>query len=170
MLTSLYPTVEPTELKQRGISHYLSKPVRKLELRQSLLRALGEQDELVTNKGSEPIDWLSPRPSPVRSIIRESRAHLPCEILVAEDNPVNLKVAEAFFESLGVAIDFAKNGLEALAAWRSGNYRLIFMDCEMPELDGFETTRRIRTEEKSNSLTPVTIVAMTAYAMEGDRN
>jgi two-component system, sensor histidine kinase and response regulator len=170
MLTSLYPTVEPTELKQRGISHYLSKPVRKLELRQSLLRALGEQDELVTNKGSEPIDRLSPRPSPLRSTIRESRAHLPCEILVAEDNPVNRKVAEAFFESLGVAIDFAKNGLEALAAWRSGNYRLIFMDCEMPELDGFETTRRIRTEEKSNSLTPVTIVAMTAYAMEGDRN
>jgi two-component system, sensor histidine kinase and response regulator len=170
MLTSLYPTVEPTELKQRGISHYLPKPVRKLELRQSLLRALGEQDEPDTNKGSEAVDRLSPRPSPIRSISRESRAHLPCEILVAEDNPVNRKVAEAFFDSLGVAIDFAMNGLEALAAWRSGNYRLIFMDCEMPELDGFETTRRIRAEEKSNSLTPVTIVAMTTYAMEGDRN
>jgi len=79
-------------------------------------------------------------------------------------------VAQAFFDSLGIGIDFAENGLEALAAWRSGNYRLIFMDCEMPEMDGFETTRRIRTEEKSNALTPVTIVAMTAYAMEGDRN
>jgi len=170
MLTSLYPAVEPTELKQMGISHYLPKPVRKLELRQCLLRALGEQVESDTNKESEPADRLNPRPSPIRSISRGSRAHLPCEILVAEDNPVNRKVAEAFFDSLGVAIDFAKNGLEALAAWRSGNYRLIFMDCEMPEMDGFETTRRIRTEEKSNSLAPVTIVAMTAYAMEGDRN
>jgi two-component system sensor histidine kinase/response regulator len=170
MLTSLYPTVEPTELKQRGISHYLPKPVRKLELRQCLLRALGEQDELETNKGTEPVDRLSQRPSPRRSISRESRAHLPCEILVAEDNSVNRKVAQAFFDSLGIGIDFAENGLEALAAWRSGNYRLIFMDCEMPEMDGFETTRRIRTEEKSNALTPVTIVAMTAYAMEGDRN
>ena len=170
MLTSLYPTVEPTELKQKGISHYLPKPVRKLELRQSLLRALGEQHELDTNNGSQSADRLSPRPSPIRSINKELRAHLPCEILVAEDNPVNRKVAEAFFDSLGVTIDFANNGLEALAAWRSGNYRLIFMDCEMPELDGFETTRRIRAEEKSNSLTPVTIVAMTAYAMEGDRN
>ena len=170
LLTSLYPVVEPTELKQHGISHYLSKPVRKLELRQCLLRALGEYEEETAGKASVTAERLISKPAQIPSLGRKARAHLPCEILVAEDNPVNRKVAQAFFDSLGVEIDFAKNGLEALAAWRSGNYRLIFMDCEMPEMDGFETTRRIRLEEKSSALTPTTIVAMTAYAMEGDRN
>ena len=169
MLTSLYPSVDPTALNQVGISHFLPKPVRKLELRQCLLRALGEHD---ADGPSEPqaTDRGASSKMPIRSISRESRAHVPAEILVAEDNPVNRKVAQAFFDSLGVNIDFAKDGLEALAAWRSGDYRLIFMDCEMPEMDGFETTRRIRSEEKAGNLSAVTIVAMTAYAMEGDRN
>ena len=169
MLTSLYPSVDLTALKQGGISHYLPKPVRKLELRQCLLRVLGEHDVdgPSATVASDRIASIKPT---MRSVKSENRAHVPAEILVAEDNPVNRKVAQAFFDSLGVNIDFAKDGLEALAAWRSGDYRLIFMDCEMPEMDGFETTRRIRSEEKADNLPRVKIVAMTAYAMEGDRN
>lgn len=169
LLTSLYPAVNPTQLKQCGISHYLPKPIRKLELRQCLLRTLGERGiEMLPSRSSvERSAAEASSPSPIAT---ETRAHVPNTILVAEDNPVNRKVAQAFFDALGVGIDFAQDGLEALAAWRAGDYRLIFMDCEMPEMDGFETTRRIRSEEKKQNLSPVTIVAMTAYAMEGDRN
>ncbi len=169
LLTSLYPAVDPTHLKQCGIAHYLPKPIRKLELRQCLLRALGEQmdDE---SRGSSDSSRRAVEPASPSPSLGDSRAHVPSSILVAEDNPVNRKVAQAFFDSLGVRIDFAHDGLETLAAWRAGEYRLIFMDCEMPEMDGFETTRRIRIEEKEQGLSPVTIVAMTAYAMEGDRN
>jgi len=90
-------------------------------------------------------------------------------VLLAEDNPVNQMVATHQLCKLGCEIELAGNGLEALAAWQRGTYDVIFMDCQMPEMDGFETTREIRALEKGRSLTPVCIIAMTASAMQGDR-
>jgi CheY-like chemotaxis protein len=90
-------------------------------------------------------------------------------ILLVEDNPVNQMVATLQLRKLGCEIEVASNGLEGLAAWQRGGHDMIFMDCEMPEMDGFEATRKIRVLENARSLAPIPIIAMTAAAMEGDR-
>ena len=92
------------------------------------------------------------------------------EILLVEDNAVNLKLANAQLRKLACQVETAVNGAEALARWRRGDLPdLIIMDCHMPEMDGFEATRKIRAEEKEKSLPPIRIIAMTANAMQGDR-
>jgi PAS domain S-box-containing protein len=100
-------------------------------------------------------------------------------ILLVEDNPVNREVACGMLETLNLRIDTAENGREAVAAVESGEYALIFMDCQMPEMDGFTATQLIREREASTtppshinvhrSLSHVPIVALTAHAMQGDR-
>lgn len=91
-------------------------------------------------------------------------------ILVAEDNPINQKVAQAMIEKLGYDVDIVANGLETLDALRLIQYDLVLMDCQMPEMDGFEATRRIRLEDSGVLNSHVPIVAMTASAMSDDRN
>jgi CheY-like chemotaxis protein len=91
-------------------------------------------------------------------------------ILVAEDNIVNQKVATRLLEQAGCRVDVASNGLEAVAMWRQFPYDAIFMDCQMPEMDGFEATAEIRRREQGSGNTPHTpIVALTANTMRGDR-
>jgi signal transduction histidine kinase len=89
-------------------------------------------------------------------------------ILLAEDNPINRIVAVRQLEKLGYTVEIAKNGLDAIEAHRRRNYPIIFMDCQMPEMDGYEATKRIRQMESEQNLKPVRIIAMTANAMEGD--
>lgn len=90
-------------------------------------------------------------------------------ILLAEDSKVNQMVATLQLRKLGCDVEVVGNGLEALAAWERHAHDLILMDCQMPELDGLETTRRIRALEKERSLAPTRIIAMTASALKGDR-
>ena len=87
-------------------------------------------------------------------------------VLVAEDNPVNQRLICLQLRKVGVAADIAGNGFEVLEAIERGHYDVVFMDCQMPELDGYETTRRIRSGGRHTS---IRIVAMTANAMQGDR-
>jgi CheY-like chemotaxis protein len=90
-------------------------------------------------------------------------------ILVAEDNPVNQKVAQAMLKRMGLQADVVANGLEAVNALHTIPYDLVLMDCQMPEMDGFEATRKIR-RQGSKVLNPcIPIIAMTALAMQGDR-
>jgi CheY-like chemotaxis protein/HPt (histidine-containing phosphotransfer) domain-containing protein len=89
-------------------------------------------------------------------------------VLLVEDNPVNLEVGVGILESFGCKVETAANGVEALDRYASGEYAVIFMDCQMPEMDGFEATAEIRKREARSGLrTP--IVALTASAIEGDR-
>ncbi|MZP30345.1 PAS domain S-box protein [Heliobacterium undosum] len=89
-------------------------------------------------------------------------------VLLVEDNPVNQKLASAQLKKLGYPVRAVKNGTEAILAYREEAFAMILMDCQMPELDGFETTRRIRAMEEGTGKR-VPIVAMTAMAMQGDR-
>ncbi|WP_224984234.1 response regulator [Geomonas agri] len=89
-------------------------------------------------------------------------------VLLAEDNPVNCEVAHAMLTTLGCQVDVAQNGTQAVSALARKSYDLVFMDCQMPELDGYEATRAIRDQERdSGRHTP--IIALTAHAMAGSR-
>jgi CheY-like chemotaxis protein len=90
----------------------------------------------------------------------------PKRILVAEDNPVNQKVVARMLEKLGCQVDIASNGVDAVRMAAANNYDAIFMDCHMPEMDGFEATRTIRTVIPADVVPP--IIALTARAIDGD--
>lgn len=87
-------------------------------------------------------------------------------ILVAEDNRVNRRVIEVMLRKCGQQVEFATNGVEALMMFSSGAFDLILMDCEMPEMDGYESTQRIRAKEKAEGKTPVPIVALSAHVLD----
>ena len=95
--------------------------------------------------------------------------HRPMSILVAEDNEINQKVAQAMLERLGHRVTLAANGKEAVSKWSAGGFDVVFMDVQMPELDGVAATRAIRAAEIAAG-TYVHIIAMTAHAMESDRD
>jgi CheY-like chemotaxis protein len=88
-------------------------------------------------------------------------------VLVAEDNPVNQKVALGMLHKLGLTADVAPDGRRAVEMFRSRGYDLIFMDCQMPEMDGYEAAAELRRAEKTDR--PLVIVAMTADAIAGTR-
>jgi signal transduction histidine kinase/ActR/RegA family two-component response regulator len=92
----------------------------------------------------------------------------PLQVLLAEDNTVNSRVARYMLEKMGHHVRQVANGEETLAAWSEGGYDVVLMDCQMPVKDGYQTTREIRQREGRDTHTP--IVAMTANAMKGDRD
>jgi CheY-like chemotaxis protein/nitrogen-specific signal transduction histidine kinase/HPt (histidine-containing phosphotransfer) domain-containing protein len=143
------------EAQGAGIAGFLTKPVRQSALRECLATVLGYQES------------AEARPMVTRHILAENRVHNLPRVLVVEDNLVNQKVAIKLLEKLGCRIDVAFNGIEALEAVRRTVYAVIFMDCQMPEMDGFEATSEIRMLEEPRGTIP--IIAMTANAMEGDR-
>ena len=107
------------------------------------------------------------RPLPIE-LTQASRASRVPKILLAEDNAINVKLIAVMLEYRGLVCDIAIDGAEAVNAFRKKDYDLILMDCQMPEMDGFEATRIIREEGKSGKRP--TIIAMTANAMTGDRS
>jgi len=104
-----------------------------------------------------------------QSSFKPSRSEL--NVLVAEDNPVNRMVIEGLLGKFEIKPDFAENGLEAVNKFfaQENSYDLILMDCEMPELDGFDATRRIREEEKNRMMTATPIIALTAHVEASHR-
>jgi len=144
-----------------GIDAYLTKPLRQTQLLECLCLLLDQQATAGAPANAEPPPLIT------RHTLSESQAGPKPRLLLAEDNPVNQKVACKMLEKLGYRVDVAGNGQEAVAAHERSPYPLIFMDCQMPEVDGFEATALIRKMEGRSAHTP--IVAMTANAMQGDR-
>lgn len=130
----------------------ITKPVRQDALRRTLDRAI---------YGPEPAREAQVQPRVIAQAPSDHR------ILIAEDNPVNQRLARRLIEKLGYKADIVNNGLEALKAIERKSYDVILMDCQMPELDGYEATRRIRDGQTGKTRIPV--LAMTANAMAGDR-
>jgi PAS domain S-box-containing protein len=119
--------------------------------------------EPIEIKGEDAIESCAAKPTISQLFKRKIR------ILVAEDNPVNQKVAQALLRKMGLQADVAANGKEAVNALQTIPYDLVLMDCQMPEMDGFEATSKIR-QKGSKALNPgIPIIAMTALAMQGDR-
>jgi signal transduction histidine kinase/CheY-like chemotaxis protein len=137
----------------RGASNYLIKPIGFTELRTAIQRALADPDQ----KHADTV--ASPGFSEVERSLR---------LLVAEDNAVNKKVAAAMFGKMGHRVTLVNNGLEAILEWNRTQFDLIFMDVQMPEMDGLEATRQIRKQESAKGVRS-RIVAMTANVLEGDR-
>src|SRR2546426_291683 len=104
-----------------------------------------------------------------RHSLSEKRPPLRGRILLAEDNPVNQEVILAMVESLGCVVEIAADGVETLEKLSKGGYDLVLMDCQMPRMDGYEATTEIRRREDAAGGRRVPIVALTANAMEGDR-
>ena len=160
LLTSLGRRGDAARLQQIGFAAYLTKPLRHGQLRDCLELVMGRD-----GRTDEP----APTPIITRHTVAESNRHAEraARLLLVEDNAVNQKVALAMLRRLGHTADVAANGLEALAALAQADYDLVLMDCQMPEMDGFEATLQLRASDGRNST--VTIIAMTANAMAGDR-
>jgi two-component system sensor histidine kinase/response regulator len=152
-----------------------------LSIVKQLVELMGGQVGVDSREGSGSTFWFTARfglavgsqgarALPQPSVTEQQKLHTRCErekwrILVAEDNIVNQKVAVRTLEKLGYRVDVVKDGEEALSAWAGGHYDLILMDCEMPVLDGYEATARIRSREAGRAHIP--IVALTAHAIHG---
>jgi two-component system sensor histidine kinase/response regulator len=139
-----------------GFAAYLLKPVTQRDLTECLMLVLANSAD----------SWhLQSQPMITRHALRAQRARTRNRVLLAEDNLVNQKVALRMLEKFGLVVDVVVDGNAALAAWQNGNFDLILMDCQMPNMDGYEATRAIRKLEDSKRHIP--IVALTAHAMKG---
>jgi two-component system sensor histidine kinase/response regulator len=144
--------------REATIDAYLTKPVRRAALLETVASVVSERDGQPGAAVPAPAPAPRPRPAAAASAAR---------VLVAEDNPVNQLVIQGMLDKRGYASDIVADGREALARLEHGEHAAVLMDVQMPEIDGFEATRRIRASETGEEHLP--IIAMTASAMEGDR-
>jgi two-component system sensor histidine kinase/response regulator len=154
MFTHIGRSGHGREAREAGFAAYLTRPLRQNQVQGvlvTILNAPGESKELIT-----------------RHSITERDAESRPQILLVEDNAVNQKLAVAMLQKLGFRSDVASSGQKALEALDRNPYTLVLMDCQMPGMDGFETTRRIRS--RGDAMAQVGIVAITANAMAGDKD
>jgi CheY-like chemotaxis protein len=159
LLTSFGQRGDDAAAREIGVAAYLTKPVRQSQLYDCLSTVIGH--------ASVTSDRDNPPSLSVGQTLKATKKMSHKLILLAEDNIVNQKVAARQLQKLGYRADLVANGLEALEALGRIPYDLVLMDCQMPEMDGYEATAEIRRREGSEKHTP--IVAMTANALEGDR-
>ncbi len=157
MLTSAGHRGDAVRCQELGVAAYLLKPIRQSELREAIARVLGAKEQ----KGAIPLV--------TRYSLQDARDPLSSlRVLLVEDNAVNRILATRLLEKRGHRVVVAANGREALDALENQSYDLVFMDVQMPEMDGIEATLAIREREKTSG-NHQPIIALTAHAMKGDR-
>ena len=150
-----------------------------LAICRQLIELMGGTIGLESKEGEGSVFWFTlilPIGNVEKSIavsqddpVHDSAVRFTANVLVAEDNVTNQIVARGMMEQAGLTVDMVDNGQEAVAAVENGAYDLIFMDCQMPVMDGYEATGRIRKMEQQFGTPRVPIIALTAHAMKGDR-
>ena len=156
MLTSASLRGDGERFREAGFDAYLTKPIKEEHFRRCLAALRGAKT------ANTPLPMLT------RHTLEESIRH-EIRILLVEDNLTNQKVACAMLRKQGYHVDVTENGQEALAALQKSVYHLVLMDCEMPTMDGFEATRRLRAGNPPVLDPHIPIIAMTANVMQGDR-
>jgi CheY-like chemotaxis protein len=163
MLASVSPADHGYDLAQVDISAYLTKPVRQSQLYNCLAGVRASAP------GAPSLSPSAPNGEPSAAESGHPRETFAGRVLVAEDNIVNQKVAVRMIEKCGYRVDVAANGIEAINTLQLMPYDVVFLDCQMPEMDGYEAAREIRRLE---ALDPdrrrLPIIAMTANALTGD--
>jgi two-component system, sensor histidine kinase and response regulator len=154
MLTSVSHFGDGELAEQAGIEAYLCKPVRQSRLYNSLLTVIGNHRHVSSAEGEN---------------LTKARRKFKANVLLVEDNYINLELGSAMLTDLGCKVDIAVNGRKAVEAVAHTAFDLVFMDCQMPEMDGFAATKAIRVREAILGGHTV-IVALTAHAMAGDRD
>jgi PAS domain S-box-containing protein len=157
LLTSLGKLIDDDKLAEVGVDACLVKPVKRARLYECLA---GNSN----GKGAPPAAGQASTLKP--PVVLAGR---PLRILLAEDNLINQRVAVAQLKKLGYTPDVVNNGVEALEMSGQKTYDIILMDCQMPQMDGYEATEHIRSREKAEGNPAAYIIAMTANAMQGDR-
>ncbi len=166
-LTRRGPQFNSADTPETLFDATIARPIKASALFDSIARLLGRESQPKVTRNSDTRDQGGPSP--------ELLAQLgSCRVLVAEDNHVNQAVVRRILKKLGCKADVVSNGLEVLEALRKYSYPVIFMDCQMPELDGLEATRAIRKQEADvsrdpSAFPPAHIIALTANAMTEDR-
>ncbi len=155
LLTSLGKREDIDRAAREIFSAYVAKPIKKSQLFDILISVVAESPSKIVRRSSEA------------KLDRTLAERLPLRILVAEDNVINQKLLLRILQQMGYIADVAANGLEVLDALKRQPYNIIFMDVEMPEMDGMEATREI-IKQRAVYGKPV-IIGTTAYAMEEDR-
>jgi CheY-like chemotaxis protein len=155
MLTAVGLRGDAARCRELGIAAYLMKPITQRELWEAMQTVLDRR-----------LETVQPPPLVTQHSVRERHRRL--HILLAEDNPVNQRLAVRLLEKQGHSVIAVGNGQEALDALLHQRFDLVLMDVQMPEMDGFEATAAIR-EHEQHSGSRIPIIAMTAHAMQGDR-
>ncbi|MCP4714980.1 MAG: response regulator, partial [Deltaproteobacteria bacterium] len=159
MLTTLGKRGDAAWMQKLGFAAYLTKPVKSSQLYECLSTLFDENAEVQTLITRHTISEV--RNAEVKTI--------KASILLAEDNPVNQKLAKTLLTKAGCQVDLAGNGKEAVSALEQNTYDLVLMDVQMPEMDGFEATEVVRNPKSKVLDHDITIIAMTANAMQEDR-
>ncbi|MFQ5687691.1 MAG: response regulator, partial [Candidatus Scalindua sp.] len=160
MLTSIGTRGDAEHFRKLGFMAYLNKPVKQIQLLECL--------HIVTGKTGEPDNGASGQIITKYSISENLKKRV--RILLAEDNMVNQKIALRLLDKkLGYHADVVTNGKEVIESLEKLDYDLVLMDCQMPVMDGYEATHRVRDESSSVRNHSIPIIAMTANAMKGDR-
>jgi two-component system, sensor histidine kinase and response regulator len=163
LMTSMAQRGHAARSEQAGIAGYLNKPVRQAQLYDCLRTVMGSSSQMSPE---------TPRPAPrlvTAHSLKEAHDLRRPRVLLAEDNHTNQMAAVRMLEMLGCQVDVAATGIEAVAACCHVDYGIVLMDIQMPEMDGLTATREIRTFELAHAKPPVPIIALTANAMQGDR-